>query len=74
MVIYIVLLIPTSIIITINMDTTFYSNVTYPITHSNVQTIHTHVNSHQIYDDNVPDTYYKSCNRYFSNHLKHLNF
>ena len=56
------------------MDTTFYSNVTYPITHSNVQTIHTHVNSHQIYDDNVPDTYYKSCNRYFSNHLKHLNF
>ena len=42
---------------------------TCPITHCssnfyNAQTLHTHVNSHKIRDENVLDTYYKSVNRY----------
>ena len=52
------------------MNSSLSKTFTCPITHcssnfSNAQTLHTHVNSNKIRDENVPDTYYKSFNRSF---------
>ena len=52
------------------MNSSLSKTFTCPIKHCssnfyNAQTLYTHVNSHKIRDENVPDTYYKSFNRSF---------